>query len=234
MAEIYLQILACLIFSVAIYLLEFFDVRGALATFVLLTVVVILSPFWWFFVLVSGYIMIFVVTVYRHEEKRIIRGSLFESGIKRTYTNVLGKVAIPTVAAIAGDVGMFISAVSFGVADSLANEIGILSKRKPRLVTTMKRVRPGTNGAVSPLGTFAGSFGSLVVGFIALFLGLSGASLLTDLLFIVTMGVLGSFVDSFMGAMLENRGLINGWQVNFLTSLIIGLIGTYVYEFVTL
>jgi len=228
-----ISVVICFLFSLSIYLLKLFDARGGFVTFVLLTIVVILSPFWWFFLLISGYIMIFTVTLYRDDDKTMIRGSLFKSDIKRSYTNVIGKVAVPTVAAVVGDVAVFISAVSFGVADSFANEIGVLSKRKPRLVTTMKKVTPGTNGAVSPLGTFACGLGSLIVGLIALFLNFSEANFLTNLLLVVTMGVLGSFVDSFMGAILENRGLIKGWEVNFLTSLIIGLVGTFVYRFIT-
>lgn len=178
--------------------------------------------------------MIFAVTIYRNKEKTRIRGNLFKVEVKRTYTSVIAKVALPTMAAVLGQVGMFVSSVSFGIADSFANEIGILSKEKPRLITNMERVRPGTNGAVSPLGTLASGVGSFVIGLIASCLGFFGAGLPIDLIFVIIMGVLGSTIDSFMGATLENRGLINGWQVNSLTSLIIGLIGSYTFELLIL
>jgi Integral membrane protein DUF92 len=54
--------------------------------------------------------------------------------------------------------------------DTLASELGILSRSPPVLVTTFKRVPPGTNGAMSVGGTVASILGG---GFIGLIAGLS-------------------------------------------------------------
>ena len=48
--------------------------------------------------------------------------------------------------------------------DTLASELGILSKGKPRLITTLKHVPPGTNGAMSVGGTVASVAGGAFVG----------------------------------------------------------------------
>lgn len=50
-------------------------------------------------------------------------------------------------------------------ADTFSSELGILSKSKPRLLTSwnFRQVPPGTNGGVSLVGTLAGFAGAFVV-----------------------------------------------------------------------
>jgi uncharacterized protein (TIGR00297 family) len=222
-------LLASFVFSTAIYSLGFFDGRGAAATFLLSITIIILSPPWWFFTIITGYVMIIVVTVYRRDIKIHIRGTRFREDKKRTYTNVLGKVVTPVIAAIMGNVGMFIASVSFGVADSTANEIGILSRRKPILITTGKSADPGTNGAVSLLGTFAGCVASIVLGFMISLMSFPSLLRLPILVLTLITGIVGNLFDSFLGSTIENRGFLTGWQVNFISSLAVGLLGLFMY-----
>lgn len=49
-------------------------------------------------------------------------------------------------------------------ADTWATEIGALSRTAPRSITTGKRVKPGTSGAITPLGTLAALAGAAFIG----------------------------------------------------------------------
>ncbi len=113
----------------------------------------------------------------------------------------------------------FVGAMATVNADTWATELGVLSPRPPRLVTTGRVVEPGTSGGVSLLGTLATLAGGLSIGLTAvLFLLLDGilggpgyVLLGADttqgtlvLLPVATLGGLaGSLCDSILGATLQ-------------------------------
>lgn len=93
--------------------------------------------------------------------------------------------------------------------DTLGSELGILSKRRPRLVTTWKVVPPGTNGGITLGGTIWSMIGGTVIGI------MMGVSLVIeneacDLWILVEMtswgtfaGGFGSVIDSILGATVQ-------------------------------
>jgi uncharacterized protein (TIGR00297 family) len=106
----------------------------------------------------------------------------------------------------------FVGAMAAVTADTWATELGILSRGQPRLITTRRPVPVGTSGGVSVLGTAATAAGGLFIGLVTLLLhGL--ASMVAgdplgwlDLWIIVVAlagGLVGSFVDSFLGATVQ-------------------------------
>ena len=113
----------------------------------------------------------------------------------------------------------FVGALATVNADTWATEIGVLSRRPPRLVTTGRVVEPGTSGGVSLLGTLSTLAGGLSIGLAAaLFLlldkilGGPGYTLLGAdtaqgtlvLLPVATLGgLVGSLCDSILGATLQ-------------------------------
>lgn len=100
----------------------------------------------------------------------------------------------------------FIGAIATAMTDTLASEIGVLDPH-PRLITTLQKVDPGTNGAVSPLGTGVGMLGALIIGIAAYLLGIV-ANPLSAVIVSVVSGTVGCFADSILGAFFENRDLI--------------------------
>lgn len=93
----------------------------------------------------------------------------------------------------------FVGTIAVATADTWATEIGILSRRRPRLITTGERVERGTSGAVSLLGYFAILSGSGLIGSL-------GWALMSDWRFLpiaLFAGTLGSTVDSLLGATIQ-------------------------------
>ncbi|THG93177.1 hypothetical protein EW145_g8448, partial [Phellinidium pouzarii] len=96
--------------------------------------------------------------------------------------------------------------------DTLASELGILADAPPLLITTLARVPPGTNGAISVYGTAASAAGGLIMGSaMAISLAIESVacryawpSLFGELVVKGTVaGLFGSLIDSFMGATIQ-------------------------------
>ncbi|KAH8987186.1 integral membrane protein DUF92-domain-containing protein [Lactarius akahatsu] len=96
--------------------------------------------------------------------------------------------------------------------DTLASELGILSSTPPILLTTLKTVPPGTNGALSLLGTGASIGGGMAMGWMmwaALSVENAACRDQTGDLFLLLLGWgavaggLGSLLDSLLGATLQ-------------------------------
>ena len=111
---------------------------------------------------------------------------------------------------------LVVAALAEATADTLASELGEVLGGPPLLLTTLRRVAPGTDGAISLPGTLAGTTGALIVVLVAVStLGLK----LGDALAAGLGAVAGLFVDSLLGATAERRGWLNNDAVNFLSTL---------------
>jgi uncharacterized protein (TIGR00297 family) len=115
------------------------------------------------------------------------------------------------------------AALAEATADTLASELGEVLGGQPFMVTTFRRVPPGTDGAVSLAGTVAGTSAAVVVVLVAvLALGLSPGNALSAGLGAIA----GLFVDSLLGATAERCGWLNNDAVNFLSTLAAAAIST--------
>ncbi len=133
----------------------------------------------------------------------------------RATGNILGNSGTAILALMLGFPFGFFAAFASALADTLSSEIGILSKRNPVLITTLKKVKPGTDGGVTPLGLAAAFVGATIIASVhfALFQNIFFFAIL------IICGVFGSLVDSFFGAVFERHGMLNNAEVNFLGSL---------------
>lgn len=108
-----------------------------------------------------------------------------------------------------------LAAIAEAAADTISSELGQVLGGTPRMITTLRRVPPGTDGGVSIAGTLAGILAAGVVagaGTVALQGGLPMLALSWG------GGVLGLFLDSLLGATLEGKGWLNNDAVNFLST----------------
>jgi uncharacterized protein (TIGR00297 family) len=109
----------------------------------------------------------------------------------------------------------FVTALVAGGSDTIASEIGKAYGRRTLSVTTFRPVPPGTSGAMSLEGTIAGLLGAALLGGVAIGLNLLAAS---SLLLVVACATIGSLVESWLGATLEEPGILNNDLLNFINT----------------
>lgn len=89
-------------------------------------------------------------------------------------------------------------------ADTFSSEIGVLNDGWPFLITTFRKVPPGTNGGVSLLGLIAALMGGSIIGLCALVIPTDTWITKLSLVLIGTgAGLFGSLADSILGATMQ-------------------------------
>lgn len=92
-------------------------------------------------------------------------------------------------------------ALAAATADTWSTEIGMLSPRPPRSLTTWQRVAPGTSGGVTALGLLGGMLGAAFIQLTAVLLHWPVAAAVAAL----GGGLAGSLADSLLGALVQQR-----------------------------
>jgi uncharacterized protein (TIGR00297 family) len=108
-----------------------------------------------------------------------------------------------------------LAALAEAAADTVSSEIGQAFGGRPRLITTLRPVAPGTNGAVSLAGTLAGALAALLVAALGAW-AVRGS--LSTFIVAAAAAVFGLLFDSLLGATIEDRGALNNDAVNFLST----------------
>lgn len=217
-----LYVILCIIIGLLTYLRGALDLRGSVFMVIMGLIIIFAAGFNWLVLILIFLVLGFVFTKYRHEYKKEI--GVYEG--KRSAKNVISNGIVPFVMAAFGNyngfVGGFIGSVATATADTLASEVGVV--QKPRLLTTLEIVDPGTDGGISLIGTLAGIAGAGIIGFFAYILGIY-PNLLVSMKISIIAGTAGCFIDSFLGAVLERRNYLNNEHVNLLATLTGALLG---------
>jgi uncharacterized protein (TIGR00297 family) len=111
---------------------------------------------------------------------------------------------------------MALAALAEAAADTASSEVGQVFGGLPRMITTLRQVKPGRNGAISLAGTLAGVIAAGLVA-AAGTLALGGGRIMFAIG--CAGGIFGLLFDSLLGATLEERGWLNNDAVNFLSTI---------------
>lgn len=154
------------------------------------------------------------------------RGLAEARGGRRGPENVWGSAAVGCALALLacrapqGAIGplllAFAASFTAKLADTFGSEIGKRWGRRTVLITTLRPVPPGTEGAVSLEGTAASLAGALLMALLMALLGFVPTPM--ALLIVVAVGMAATLLESLVGATLQQRWswlsneLVNGLQ----------------------
>lgn len=128
-------------------------------------------------------------------------------GARNAVANCSVAVACALLAALTGSgafAAAFVASLGAAFADTSESEVGGLARRTPRLITTLQKVPPGTDGAVSVPGTLAGGAAAGLTAFLGLALGLVHGP--EAALLVACASFLGTVADSLVGALVPRVG----------------------------
>ena len=239
---------ACFLLAGLTYHRRVLDLQGSLLGFVMGLVIGLLGHLLWLILLLIFLMTAFAATRYKYALKKAMEVAEPDKG-RRGFSSVMANGWVPMVVAALSYPNpvidtfpksvaaiLFLTAISAAASDTIASELGVLSKNV-YMITTFKRTRPGINGGVSALGTAAALGAAIytsVVGWAVLqftspnqLLGFPPYYILVP----IVMGFTGCQIDSYLGATFENRGMLNKDRVNILsigaaTLMALALVGT--------
>jgi uncharacterized protein (TIGR00297 family) len=108
-----------------------------------------------------------------------------------------------------------LAALAEATADTVSSEIGQAFGGTPIMLTTLRRVPHGTDGAITLIGTLAGVAAAAIIAATGIpALGMSPAECAVAF----AAGVAGLFFDSLLGATVERKGWIGNDLVNFFST----------------
>jgi uncharacterized protein (TIGR00297 family) len=194
------------------YLRKALDLFGSIFMIIMGIIIIFSAGANWLMLIFIFLILGLIFTKYKHQYKKDI--GVYEG--TRSLKNVISNGIVPFVMAAFGNYGGFIGSIATATADTLASEVGVVEQ--PRLITTLKKVPPGTDGGISILGTAAGIMGAGIIGVSAYILGIFPDPYVTMKISIIA-GTVGCFVDSILGAVLERRKYISNEYVNLIATI---------------
>jgi uncharacterized protein (TIGR00297 family) len=199
-------------------------VSGAVGAVIIGTLTFGFGGWPWGLTLMTFFVSSSLLSHYKEQVKEERAGEKFAKGGRRDLSQAMANGGVGALLALlSGLLGepplllaCFVGSMAAATADTWATELGVLSRRPPRLVTTWRVVEPGTSGGITRVGVLASAAGGLSIGLaMVCFLLLVGAimpgehaslspSLLPWLLPAGLLGgVAGSLADSLVGATVQ-------------------------------
>jgi uncharacterized protein (TIGR00297 family) len=202
------------------YFAHSIDVAGALSAVVIGTVITAGLGLPGLAVMIAFFVVGTAVTKLGYRVKAQ-RGIAQEKGGARGWRNAWANGGVPAALALLAGFSApderslfalaYAAAVATAAADTCSSEVGKAYGRRTFLITTLRPVPPGTEGAISAEGTFAGLVGATIVAAVGATGGLYGPA---ALVLVAIAGVLGCLAESVLGTVAEKRGWLDNDLLN--------------------
>ncbi|MEM3637097.1 MAG: DUF92 domain-containing protein [Conexivisphaerales archaeon] len=193
--------------SLASYRYRATDKGGTLTAFLMGATVGLAAGWLWVVYLIIFFAVATLATKFRYNYKSTLHAAE-EKGGARGVKNVLANGGLAALFAVLhwffNDsllAVLFVASIASSLSDTLATEIGLLSKGKPHYIANPSlEVEPGRSGGITLLGLTAELIGSVLFGIFAYLIGIIG---FRYIIVVVIAGMLGSNIDSLLGATLQ-------------------------------
>jgi|SRR5688572_2606460 len=195
-----------IVVAVVAYLLHLLTAGGAIAAALIGAATVMGGP-GWVVLLLFFFVTSSALSRWRGSERDKLIGSLVEKVGRRDAVQVLANGAVFAMAAALSTrqgietwQALGAGAIAAATADTWSTEIGTVIGGTPRHLTNGRKVAPGTSGGITFVGTLSGSLGAVLAALIAARMDWE-----IPVYAIVAGGVAGLFVDSLLGATIQER-----------------------------
>ncbi|MGD1004266.1 MAG: TIGR00297 family protein [Methanoregulaceae archaeon] len=209
------------------------DLSGLFSAALIGIILIVFADARWFFIMLAFFILGSISTRYKYDFKRKLGIEQGHSGA-RGYRNVFANGIVAAAAAVLYGVFvrpefiiLYIGCVATATADTMASEIGVTGGT-PHMITTMKKVPIGTNGGITITGELIAFVGASIVCLVALLLNV----ITPEMVLVCTIaGIVGTNIDSIVGATLENHGFVGNAGTNLLATIGGGIFAVWLFLF---
>ncbi len=211
------------------------DISAMLSATLLGVVIIISTDVRWYLTLLAFFFLGGMFTRYKYEFKKS-RGIAESKGGVRGYKNVFSNSLAALALAVAYKVfpsyvmlllPAYLGSIATATGDTLASEIGQTWKGEPIMITTFKKVRPGTDGGVTALGEFAAFAGAGAIALLSLMFLKNDVGLAFAVL---AGGFIGTNIDSVLGATLQQRKYLSNNGVNLFATISGAIVSAIIYS----
>ena len=186
-----------------------FTVPAALSACAMLVIAAICSGWSGIIIVLAAYFTIFAVDMIVGERSEKVTKSINQRSGARGIVQVIANALAATIAAVMSAIlqkpelmMVYAAALTECLADSLASDVGVLSKKDPIDICRMKRIKRGLSGGVSLLGTLSAFAGCVWMFLISLiFFGFSAKLIIA----VVVIPMIGIAADSILGSLVQAK-----------------------------
>lgn len=159
-----------------------------------------------FLILASTFIVITLASKIKPKKRNEINNKRIEKSKQKDIFQIIANVGLGTLVIVIYALTsnplflvVYASIMSESLADSLASDIGVLSKKEPINILTLKKGTPGLSGNISTLGLISSLLGTIIISLIYFIFNHS----IIHFIIIIISGFLGALFDSFLGAIIQ-------------------------------
>ncbi len=208
------------------YAIRMVSFSGFVAGFLIGTTIYTFGGYQLFLILCTFFFLGSASTKFGYSRKKAL-GVAQEKGGARGWKNAVANCSVGAFLAILAMlsplplalmfVAGFFGAFATAAADTVSSEIGQVLGKHPILITTLKPVPVGTEGAISLEGTFAGIVASAIVCAVGVLL--CGIPVWIAIVCVIS-AFIGTTVESYLGATLEQMKIVDNEIINFMNTLV--------------